>query len=77
SMFDVLAQYRPYMEEQLRTGLSLHAMTRHMLGLFAGRPGARAYRRHLSENATRKDADISVFDEAVSLVRDAADRAAA
>jgi len=69
--FDALAAYRPYMQEQLENGTNLHAMTRHMLGLFAGRPGARLYRRHISENATRAGADLSVLDEAVDLVRTA------
>ncbi len=64
-----LARYRPYMQSQLAAGVNLHAMTRHMLGLFAGLPGARAYRRYISENATRPGADLAVFDEAVGYVR--------
>jgi len=75
--YEALATYRPYMQAQLETGTTLHAMTRHMLGLFAGRPGARAYRRHISENATRSDADLDVLDEAVEYVRAAEARAAA
>lgn len=69
--FEALATYRPYMENQLASGTNLHAMTRHMLGLFAGRPGARAYRRHISENATKPGADLSILDDAAGLVRDA------
>lgn len=76
-IFDAIAAYRLYMQNRLSEGVRLQAMTRHMLGIFAGRPGARLYRRHLSEKAPRKDADISVFDEAVSIVRDAEARAAA
>ena len=49
-------------------GTHLHAMTRHILGLFQGRPGARAFRRHISENAPRPGADASVIREAMSLV---------
>jgi tRNA-dihydrouridine synthase A len=41
-------------------------MTKHMLGLFTGRPGARLFRRHLSENATRKGAGIAVLREALA-----------
>ena len=70
-VFDALAAYRPYMQNQLAAGTNLHAMTRHMLGIFAGRPGARAYRRHISENATKPGAGLSIFDDAVGLVRDA------
>jgi tRNA-dihydrouridine synthase A len=40
-------------------------MTRHMLGLFNGRPGARAFRRHLSEKAVREGAGIAVLREAL------------
>lgn len=76
-VFEAIAGYRPYMMDQLSRGAGLHAMTRHMLGIFAGRPGARAYRRHLSENAPRPNAGIQVLDEAVALVREAAERAAA
>ena len=69
--YEALATYRPYMEEQLAAGTNLHAITRHMLGLFAGRPGARKYRRHISENATKPGAGLQVFDDAVGLVREA------
>ncbi|MEL6386245.1 MAG: tRNA dihydrouridine(20/20a) synthase DusA [Pseudomonadota bacterium] len=58
--------YRSYIEQQLDRGVGLHAMTRHMLGLFNGLPGARAWRRHLSENAPRPGAPISVYDDALS-----------
>ena len=70
-VFSALAAYRPYMQDQLAAGTSLHAMTRHMLGLFAGRPGARLYRRHISENATRAGAGLAVLDDAVGCIRDA------
>ncbi|HEY0283590.1 MAG TPA: tRNA dihydrouridine(20/20a) synthase DusA, partial [Rhizomicrobium sp.] len=45
--------YLEYVERRLAEGVPLNAMTRHMLGLFNARPGARLFRRHLSENATR------------------------
>lgn len=60
--------YMPYVEAKLAEGVPLNAIVRHMLGLFAERPGARAFRRHLSENATRKGADISVLRTALSSV---------
>ncbi len=60
--------YRSYVEDRLAGGDGLHAMTRHMLGLFAGRPGARAWRRHLSQYAPRPGASIAVLDDALGLV---------
>jgi tRNA-dihydrouridine synthase A len=47
-----------------------------MLGLFNGQPGARLFRRHLSENATRFDAGIAVLDEALALLARGERRAA-
>jgi len=47
----IVEQMMNYVESELREGESLARVTRHMLGLFAGQPGARAWRRHLSENA--------------------------
>jgi len=58
--------YRPYMARQLAKGVPLHAMTRHMLGLFHGCPGARQWRRILSEKANRPGAGFDVLDEALS-----------
>ena len=69
--------YHPYIARQLEAGLSLHAMTRHMLGLFAGRPGARAWRRTLSERAVRSGAGLEVLDAALMPVRQAGEVKAA
>jgi tRNA-dihydrouridine synthase A len=60
--------YLEYVARQLAQGVALHAMTRHMLGLFNGRRGARLFRRHLSENATRPGADIDVLRDALAFV---------
>jgi tRNA-dihydrouridine synthase A len=57
----VLDAWCDYVEVKLAEGVRLHAMTKHMLGLFNGKPGARAFRRHLSENATRENAGIAVL----------------
>jgi len=70
-VYNALELYLPYMRDQLAGGIPLHAMTRHMLGLFAGRPGARAYRRHISENATTQGAGLCVLEDAVDMVRQA------
>ncbi len=53
---EAVRQMLPYIETHLAAGGRLHQVTRHMLGLFAGRPGARAWRRSLSECATRPGA---------------------
>jgi tRNA-dihydrouridine synthase A len=63
---DALAVWRAYVAEQLARDVPLHAMTRHMLGLFNGRPGARAFRRHLSEHATRPCANLATLDAALA-----------
>ncbi|MEM0991376.1 MAG: tRNA dihydrouridine(20/20a) synthase DusA, partial [Pseudomonadota bacterium] len=57
-----------YIAAHLADGGRLHAVTRHMLGLFAGRPGARAWRRHLSEGATRPGAGVALVQEALAQV---------
>ena len=58
-----------YVEGKLAEGVRLHSMTKHMLGLFNGKPGARAFRRHLSENATRYDAGIDVLRDALAFLK--------
>jgi len=59
---------RPYIAAHLDAGGRLHAVTRHMLGLFAGIPGARAWRRVLSEGAHRPGAGLELLDDALSAV---------
>jgi tRNA-dihydrouridine synthase A len=63
--------FRPWIEKRLGEGVPLHPITRHMLGLFAGRPGARQWRRVLSEKApgARGAAAIAAYDEALAAVR--------
>ena len=55
-----------YIAAQLRVGVPLHAMTRHMLGLFNGMPGGRAWRRTLSERAVRAGAGVEVVLDALA-----------
>ena len=66
--FEVLEQMYPYIEAQLRQGAPLNRVTRHMLGLFQGLPGARAWRRHLSENAHLSGTGIEVMQKAASFI---------
>ena len=65
----VRAMY-PYIERELSQGTYLGHITRHMLGLFQGIPGARQWRRYLSENAHKAGADINVLEHALKLVAD-------
>jgi tRNA-dihydrouridine synthase A len=58
----------PYIEAHLSRGGRLHQVTRHMLGLFAGRPGARRWKRVLSEGAHRADAGPELVDRALAEV---------
>lgn len=60
----------PYIERQLKNGIRLHAITRHMLGLFRAVPGARAFRRHLSTEAVKSGANAQVLIDALALVRE-------
>ncbi|MGO8738815.1 tRNA dihydrouridine(20/20a) synthase DusA [Rhodoblastus sp.] len=60
--------FLPYIERKLGEGARLADITRHMLGLFAGRPGARAFRRHLATHAVRRGADARVVEDALGLV---------
>lgn len=69
----VVAAMRPYIAAHLAAGGRLHQITRHMLGLFAGRPGARGWRRLLSEGASRPGAGLDVLDAALAEVQGQAD----
>ncbi len=58
----------PYMARKLETGVRLHDMTRHLLGLFTGRPGARAWRRHLATHGAMPGAGLDVVRQALAMV---------
>lgn len=61
----VIEGFLPYVEAQMRRGTPLQAMTRHVLGLFQGIPGARAWRRYLSEHVHRRGAGVEVLAAAL------------
>jgi len=69
--FDVVEAFLPYIEAQLAQGERLSAMTRHMLGLFAGMPGARGFRRRLTAEAARPGAGVELVLAAADEVREA------
>jgi len=68
SELEILNQYMDYMQKQLNQGLLLKHMSRHLLGLFTGKPGAKAWRRHISENAYKKGAGIEVIQQAANYI---------
>ncbi len=70
--FAVVDAMRDYIGAHLAAGGRLHQITRHMLGLFAGRPGARSWRRALSEGASRPGAGLDLIDLALGEVQAAA-----
>lgn len=69
--FAALAAYRPYVEAQLAGGVHLSAITRHMLGLMHGLPGARAFRRILTVESILPGAGLDVLDRAEAAVQEA------
>lgn len=65
----VFADYLDYAEQQLHAGTALKHTAKHLLGLFHGQPGARRFRRHISENVHKDDASIQLLEDAYALVR--------
>jgi tRNA-dihydrouridine synthase A len=74
---EIARRLLPYVERERAAGTPLHAITRHILGLFNGAPGARAWRRHLSEAAHRPGAGPEVIEAALARLPAARERAAA
>jgi tRNA-dihydrouridine synthase A len=69
--FEALERYRPYLRARLEEGVHLAHMTRHMLGVMHGRPGARAFRRILTVEGVKSGAGLEVVDRAADAVREA------
>lgn len=65
----VAVRMRAYLERVHAAGTPVHRVTRHMLGLFQGQPGARAWRRHLSEHVHRSGCGAEVLDAALARLR--------
>lgn len=72
--FEAVERYRPYVADRLAQGAHLAGMTRHMLGLFHGRPGARSWRRILTVEGSKAGAGLEVVDAALAAVCEAASR---
>ncbi|OEE78205.1 tRNA dihydrouridine(20/20a) synthase DusA [Vibrio genomosp. F6] len=64
----VVEEMLPYIEKELAAGASLGHITRHMLGLFQSMPGARQWRRYISENAHKKGSGIEVVEAALAKI---------
>ena len=64
---ELLRAYRPYVEAQLARGVQLKHIARHLLGLFAGQPGGRAFRQVLSEGAHKPGAGWALVERALAL----------
>ena len=65
---DALRALRPYVESELARGTALKHITRHLLGLYLGQPGARRFRRVLTEGAVRADAGWGLIEQALAQV---------
>ena len=72
SVHEAAAALVPYIAHELAAGTNLHAITRHLHGLFRGVPGARAFRRQLAAAAGNPHAGAEVLTAALALVRDGA-----
>jgi tRNA-dihydrouridine synthase A len=68
---DIIRAMYPYIEMELTKGTYLGHITRHILGIFQSVPGARQWRRHLSENAHKPGAGIDVVEQALQRVTQA------
>jgi tRNA-dihydrouridine synthase A len=72
----VLRRLRPYVQAELERGVALKHVTRHVLGLFHGMPGARRFRRVLSEGAHREGAGWPLVERAIEALGPATRQAA-
>ncbi len=66
---EVLQLYMQYMQKELAKGVYLKHLSRHLLGFFNGQPGAKAWRRYISENAYKPGADINVIKKALGFIK--------
>ena len=73
----VLQRLQPYIAAETARGEALHHIARHVLGLYLGEPGARSFRRHLSEHMRIRKAGFDVLIDAVAAMREHAPARAA
>ena len=68
SRLSILHRIYPYIESQLQQGIPLSRMIRHIIGLYRGEPGARQWRRYLSENGNKKSGNMETLYKAEKLI---------
>lgn len=64
----VVREYLPYIADQLSRGIRLRPLIRHLIGLFQGMPGAKRWRRYLSENASNQTLGLGIVEKALQFV---------
>ncbi|OGT30733.1 MAG: tRNA dihydrouridine(20/20a) synthase DusA [Gammaproteobacteria bacterium RIFCSPHIGHO2_12_FULL_35_23] len=69
SKHEVIKSFLPYIEAALNSGVNLQSITKSILGFYSGEPGARAWRRYLSEHTYKKGAGVNIIEEALKLLR--------
>jgi len=69
---DIIESMSIYLERQQKTGTAVKHISRHLLGLFQGLPGAKAWRRYLSENAYRDDDNTQLLNQALAAMKNVA-----
>lgn len=69
SRYDIVLELIPYIKRELAQNIRLHSITRHILGLFHGIPGAKGWRRYISEHACKPTADEGVVLEALKFIQ--------
>jgi len=70
SRLDILRELLPYAQHEVGQGTRIYHITRHLLGLFQHQPGARKFRRWISENAGKQTSDISVLIQAIEMMEE-------
>jgi tRNA-dihydrouridine synthase A len=66
---DIVGQMSVYLERQVREGTAVKHISRHLLGLFQGMPGAKAWRRYISENAFKDDDNTDLLMQALAAMK--------
>ena len=66
---DIIQQMQPYIEQHIADGGRLNHISRHMIGLYQAVPGAKLWRRYISQNAHKRGAGFGVILDALELVR--------
>jgi tRNA-dihydrouridine synthase A len=68
SRHEIVRQTYPYIEKQLAKGTKMSSMTRHLLGLFHGMPGAGPWKRYISENVHKPSVSIDMLEQALKMI---------